>query len=155
MTPRLNSALFHHSVHHRVRSHECDRQSVVHNARYLEILEVARIEFCRDVLNLPIDVGTFVEHHKYHSVRNALDYFYPARFDEELVIFTRVSKVGRTSITFEQIINSPVDGRRVVEGEAVMVSIDPITNEPSPIADALKDLIRAQEGYSDIPPIAT
>jgi acyl-CoA thioester hydrolase len=155
MNPRLDDARFHHVFHHRVRSHECDRQSVVHNARYLEMLEVARIEFSRDVLNIPIDAGTFVEHHRYHSVRNALDYFYPARFDEELAIFTRIAKLGRTSITFEQIINSPVDGRRVVECEAVVVFMDTKTNTPAELGAELRALVQLQEGYSDIPPIAT
>lgn len=155
MQPRLNDQLFHHAFHYRVRSHECDRQGVVHNARYLEILEIARIEFCRDVLDIPIDPWTFATHHKFFFVRNALDHFSPAVFDEQLVVFTRVSKLGRTSVTMEQIVNSPLDGRRVVECESVMVSVDPTTNTPLPLTDDLRAKVNAQEGYDDLPLIAT
>ena len=155
MQPRLDDKLFHHSFHYRVRSHECDRQGVMHNAKYLEVLEIARIEFCRDVLHFPIDPWTFVHHHKFFFVRNAMDYFSPVLFDEEMTIWTRVSKIGRTSVTMEQIINSPRDGRRILECEAVMVSVDPDTNTPTELTDALKARVRTQDGYDDIPPIAT
>ena len=155
MQPRLNDTLFHHSFHYRIRSHECDRQGVVHNARYLEILEIARIEFCRDVLHIPIDAWTFATHHKFFFVRNALDYFSPVVFDEEIVIWTRVSKLGRTSVTMEQIVNSPRDGRRILECEAVMVSVDPVTNLPIELEADLKQRVQSQDGYNDIPPIAT
>jgi acyl-CoA thioester hydrolase len=155
MQPRLNDSQFHHSFHYRVRSHECDRQGVVHNAKYLEILEIARIEFCRDVLHIPIDPWSFVRHHKFFFVRNAIDYFSPAMFDEEMTIWTRVSKIGRTSVTMEQIVNSPRDGRRMIECEAVMVSVDPDTNMPIELTEDLKARVRAQDGYDDIPPIAT
>lgn len=128
---------------------------MVHNARYLEILEIARIEFCRDVLHIPIDATAFVDHHKFYFVRNALDYFSPATFDEELTVWTRVSKIGRTSVTMEQIVNSPLDGRRVLECEAVMVSVDPLTNTPIELTPQMKERVRAQDGYDDIPPIAT
>lgn len=155
MQPRLNDKLFHHSFHYRVRSHECDRQGVVHNARYLEILEIARIEFCRDVLHFPIDAGAFAQHHKFFFARNAMDYFSPAVFDEELTIWTRVSRLGRTSVTMEQIINSPRDGRRVLECEAVMVSVDQHTNTPTELTEEMRQRVLAQDGYDDIPLIAT
>ena len=84
-----------------------------------------------------------------------MDYFSPVLFDEEMTIWTRVSKIGRTSVTMEQIINSPRDGRRILECEAVMVSVDPDTNTPTELTDTLKARVRAQDGYDDIPPIAT
>ncbi len=141
MDPRFREIEFNHSFQYRVRSHECDRQGIVHNARYLEILEVARIEFVRKILKTPIDAGSFVTHDKYFTVRNAIDYFAPARFDEELVVLTRVAKLGRTSITFEQVINGKSDGRRVIECESVVVHVDPVTNEPLPVPDSQRRLV--------------
>jgi acyl-CoA thioester hydrolase len=141
MEPRLSADQFSHLFNYRVRSHECDRQGIVHNARYLEILEVARIEFVRDVLKTPIDDTSFVTHDKYFTVRNAIDYFIPATFDEELTVLTRISKIGRTSVTFEQIINASHDNRRVIESESVMVHVDPVTNLPIPISESYKSLV--------------
>jgi len=74
------------------------------------MLEVARIEFVRDTFEIVMDQGTFVTHDKFYFVRNAIDYFTPARFDEELLIQTRVAKIGNTSVTFEQIMNAKSDG---------------------------------------------
>jgi acyl-CoA thioester hydrolase len=138
MQPQYRESDYHYQNRYRVRSHECDRQGVVHNSRYLEILEVARIEFCRDILLIPMDEGTFASHHKFFFVRNAVNYFTPAQFDNELVIYTRIAKIGRTSITMEQIINRVRDNIRILEAESVMVSVDERTNEPRPIDDSLR-----------------
>jgi YbgC/YbaW family acyl-CoA thioester hydrolase len=139
MEPRLDRSLFSHVFQYRIRSHECDRQGIVHNARYLEILEVARIEFCRDVLLIPIDAGTFAHHHKFFTVRNAIDYFSPTVFDEELTVLTRIARLGRTSVTMEQIIVSQRDQRVVLEAESVMVSVDSSTNEPLELSNELRE----------------
>jgi YbgC/YbaW family acyl-CoA thioester hydrolase len=146
MDPRFAKEDFKHLFRYRVRSHECDRQGVVHNAKYLEMLEVARIEYCREVLQIPMDAGTFASHHKFFFVRNAMDYFSPAQFDDELVIMTRVSKVGRTSVALEQIIDDATTGRRVLEAEAVMVSVDEATNIPKEIDPTLRELAERWEG---------
>jgi YbgC/YbaW family acyl-CoA thioester hydrolase len=138
MDTQYRESDYTYSTPYRVRSHECDRQGVVHNSRYLEMLEVARIEFCRDVAGIPMDHGTFAQHHKFFFVRNALNYFSPAQFDDELVIYTRVSNIGRTSIALEQIMNHKVSGRRILECESVMVSVDELTDRPKELDAALR-----------------
>ena len=143
MQPHYDEHDFSFVTHHRIRSHECDRQGVMHNARYIEMLEVARIEFCRDVLKVPIDQWTFAQHHKFYFVRNVLNYFHPARFDDELTILTRVSSIGRTSITLEQIVNRTRDAMRILEAEAVMVSVDEVTDNPKEIEPELRQRIIA------------
>jgi acyl-CoA thioester hydrolase len=135
---------YSYTTNYRVRSHECDRQGVVHNSRYLEILEVARIEFCRDILRIPMDSGTFASHHKFFFVRNALNYFSPAEFDEELVIYTRIPKIGKTSVTIEQIMNRKSNGSRILECESVMVSVNEKTNEPKDIDPQLRKRITGE-----------
>ncbi len=144
MEPQYKQSDYAYSTPCRVRSHECDRQGVVHNARYLEMLEIARIEFCRDVMMIPIDHDTFAHHHKFFFVRNALNYFSPARFDDQLIIYTRVASVGKTSITLEKIINMLSDGKRMVECESVMVSVDEKTDQPKEIDAELRKRILNQ-----------
>jgi acyl-CoA thioester hydrolase len=142
MEPRYKEADFSYTTLYRVRSHECDRQGVVHNSRYLEILEVARIEFCRDVMQIPMDSGTFASHHKFFFARNAVDYFSPARFDDEIIILTRISKVGRTSITMDQIMKRKHDGSRILECESVMVYVDETTDKPKEVPHEWKERIQ-------------
>ncbi|MDP4221027.1 MAG: thioesterase family protein [Bacteroidota bacterium] len=141
MVPEYKESDYTYTTTYRVRSHECDRQGVVHNSRYLEILEVARIEFCRDILRIPMDPGTFASHHKFFFVRNAINYFSPAQFDEELLIYTRIPKIGKTSILIHQIMNRLNDGSRVLECESVMVSVNEQTNEPKEIDHELRILL--------------
>ncbi len=141
MRTEYNETDYLYTTDYRIRSHECDRQGVVHNSRYLEILEVARIEFCRDVLKIPMDAGTFASHDKFFFVRNAVNYFSPAQFDEELLIYTRVPKIGRTSVMIQQIINRKSDGSRILECESVMVSVDERTNKPKDIDEELRKQI--------------
>jgi YbgC/YbaW family acyl-CoA thioester hydrolase len=141
MRTEYNEADYSYITPYRVRSHECDRQGVVHNSRYLEILEVARIEFCRDILKIPMDTETFASHHKFFFVRNAVNYFSPAEFDEELVIYTRVPKIGKTSVMIQQIMNRKSDDSRILECESVMVSVDEKTNEPKEIDEELRKQI--------------
>lgn len=143
MQPQYDESKFSFTTHHRIRSHECDRQGVMHNARYIEMLEVARIEYCRDVLRVPIDQWTFAQHHKFYFVRNVLNYFHPARFDDELTILTRASAVGQTSVTLEQIVNRRRDGKRILEAEAVMVSVDEETDNPKQIDADLRESLHA------------
>lgn len=145
MLPDYKETDYRYSTLYRVRSHECDRQGVVHNSRYLEILEVARIEYCRDVLGIPMNAGTFASHHKFFFVRNALNYFSPAIFDEELLVHTRISKVGRTSVTIEQIMNRKKAENRILECESVMVSVDELSDEPTEITQEMRERIHAYQ----------
>jgi YbgC/YbaW family acyl-CoA thioester hydrolase len=84
-----------------------------------------------------MDHGTFAQHHKFFFVRNALNYFSPAQFDDQLVIYTRVAALGRTSITLEQIMNLST-GRRILECESVMVSVDETTDGPRELEPELR-----------------
>jgi YbgC/YbaW family acyl-CoA thioester hydrolase len=138
MLPEYKGSDYSYTTDYRIRSHECDRQGVVHNSRYLEILEVARIEFCRDVVKIPMDKDTFSYHNKFFFVRNAINYFLPAQFDDEIIIYTRASKVGRTSVTLEQIMNRKRDGSRILEAESVMVYVDEVTNGPKEVEEWMR-----------------
>jgi acyl-CoA thioesterase FadM len=111
------------------------------------MLEVARIEYCRDVLQIPIDAGTFAQHHKFFFVHNAMDYYSPAVFDEPLLILTRVARLGKTSVTIEQIIESERDGRRVLEAEAVMVAVEVGSDRPIDLDPELRQRVRDWEGH--------
>lgn len=144
---RHDRAVYRHEFRYRVRSHECDRQGVVHNAKYLEMLEVARIEYCREVLQIPMDRGTFADHHKFFFVHNAMDYYSPAVFDEPLVVLTRIANLGRTSVTVEQIVESELDHRRVVEATAVMVSVDERSDRPTDLDPELRRRVLEWEGH--------
>src|SRR5262249_28170230 len=81
----------------RVRYQECDAQHVVFNARYGDYIDLSCFEFLRAALPRPTDMfdGTF----EIQTVRQAIEWKAPARFDDVLEIAVWTSRLGTTSFT--------------------------------------------------------
>ena len=87
---------FKFSARTRVGFSDTDAQGIVYYGRYNPYFDLARVEYLRSLGQLAREAGgDFVMR------ANDVEYFAPARFDDELEIFARVSRVGRTSVTFE------------------------------------------------------
>jgi acyl-CoA thioester hydrolase len=88
-----------HEVPLRVRFEETDTMGVVYYAKFLVWFEVGRMSLLRDV-GLPYKDWSAKEI-GFPVVRVRADYHAPARFDDEILVKTRVSRMGNTSLTFE------------------------------------------------------
>ena len=87
---------FKFSARTRVGFSDTDAQGVVYYGRYNPYFDLARVEYLRALgLLHRHGGGDFVMR------ANDVEYFAPARFDDELEIYARVSRIGRTSVTFE------------------------------------------------------
>ena len=87
---------FKFSARTRVGFSDTDAQGIVYYGRYNPYFDLARVEYLRSLKLLHYrGGGDFVMR------ANDVEYFAPARFDDELEIFVRVSRFGRTSVTFE------------------------------------------------------
>jgi acyl-CoA thioester hydrolase len=87
---------FTFSARARVGFSDTDAQGIVYYGRYNPYFDLARVEYLRSIGQLHRDAeGDFVMR------ANDVEYFAPARFDDELEIYARVSRIGRTSITFQ------------------------------------------------------
>jgi acyl-CoA thioester hydrolase len=87
---------FKFSARTRVGFSDTDAQGIVYYGRYNPYFDLARVEYLRSIGQLHRDAeGDFVMR------ANDVEYFAPARFDDELAIYARVSRIGRTSITFQ------------------------------------------------------
>jgi acyl-CoA thioester hydrolase len=133
---------FHHHCKLRVRFAETDAQAVVYNANFLVYCEVARTEYFRD-----LNGGGSGDNHDWRRPRDfdvalahvTLDFRAPARFDDELTLWTRVGHLGRASYSFEQKIYR---GETLVcEAKTVLVSIDHQTRQSKPMPDAFKQAL--------------
>jgi acyl-CoA hydrolase len=69
---------------------------------------------------------------------NDVEYFAPARFDDELEIHIRVSRIGRTSMTYEFAAFKVPDGTLLVTAHQTLVFIDLDKRRPIPIPDAYR-----------------
>src|SRR5215213_11114309 len=83
---------FKFSAFTRVGFSDTDAQGIVYYGRYMPYFDLARVEYLRHLGLLDY------EHGPVEFVMRAaqLEYHAPARFDDALEIFVRVSRIGRT-----------------------------------------------------------
>ena len=127
---------FKYSALTRVWFSDTDAQGVVYYGRYLPYFDHARTEYHRHLGSLGVDGAEFVmraSHVEYHA---------PARFDDLLECFVRVSKLGRTSITYEVAAVSFEDDELMVTGSQTLVLIDPVARSPIPIPEKVRQTVR-------------
>ena len=157
---------FNYKINGIVKFHEIDAFQVVHNLQYLYWTEIARTEYCKHIgintisdffqrqnFNNNLDFGDDLKNENGFDsfillLHNEVRYFSSATFDDEYSIYTRVSKLGKTSITFEHLIiklNKKVNNLEIEEiplciNTAVNVYVDRNRN-PTPILDAIREKI--------------
>jgi acyl-CoA thioester hydrolase len=125
----------------RVGFSDTDAQGIVYYGRYLPYFDVARVEYHRHLELLEAEFeGELV-------MRAAnVEYHAPARFDDLLEVFIRVSRIGRTSATYEM-------AAYLVEGDVLMVTadqtlvlVDLAERKACPIPDVFRERIGGFEG---------
>ncbi len=101
----------------RVRYAETDAMGIVHHSRYLPWLEMGRTEFMRahgftyrrlEAMGVSLAV-----------VEVSLRYRRPARYDDPIVVHTRLGEFGRVRVAFDYAVHNEDDGRLLVEGRTL------------------------------------
>jgi acyl-CoA thioester hydrolase len=120
----------------RVRYSECDAQGVVFNANYYAYFDLLMTELWRE------NIGPYeamVENGADMSVvASAARFIAPARFDDEIDLNGRVTRLGNTSMSTAISITRASDGAELVDGEIHHVFVDPATYTKRPIPDDVK-----------------
>jgi acyl-CoA thioester hydrolase len=131
---------FGYSALTRVWFSDTDAQGVVYYGRYLPYFDHARTEYHRHLGSLRVDGAEFV--------MRALnvEYHAPARFDDLLECFVRLSRIGRTSVTYELAATRLPEDTLMVTATQTAVLIDRETRRPLPIPEGALAQIRAFEG---------
>ncbi len=116
------------STRTRVGFSDTDAQGVVYYGRYNPYFDLARAEYLRSLGLLHREgEGEFVMR------ANDVEYFAPARFDDELEIHVRVARIGRTSITFEFAAYKVPEEALLVTAHQTLVYISRETRRPLPV----------------------
>ncbi len=133
--------LFKHTYGHRVRYEEIDAQGVVGSASWLNLIQLARIEYLRH-LGLLLEGGrTPVQ----VMVRRAsLEYLASARFDDVVILKTRIAYIGNTSARFEYLADSAERVRYVV-AETLVVCVDLANQRSTPWPGVFRERVREFE----------
>ncbi|HUS06141.1 MAG TPA: thioesterase family protein [Bryobacteraceae bacterium] len=104
----------------RVRYAETDQMGVVYYANYLIWMELGRVELCRSI-------GL---HYKEMEERDGIylvvaeancRYHFPARYDEEVAVYTAISESRPRTLRFSYQMTSAATGRKLATGSTMHV----------------------------------
>ncbi|MGH2380154.1 MAG: acyl-CoA thioesterase [Candidatus Limnocylindria bacterium] len=122
---------YRHRTTLQVRFRDIDAFGHVNNAVFFSYVELARIRYLLDVLqpNEPFDRLPLI------LARVELDYRSPITFGDEVVVDTRVDRVGRTSFAMSHRMTARPDGRLAGDVQTVLVTYDYASARPIPVPD--------------------
>jgi acyl-CoA thioester hydrolase len=104
-----------HQTRVRVRYAETDQMGVVYYANYLVWMEVARVEYCKTLgfryKDMELEDGVLLA-----VVEANCRYMYPARFDEEVLVETRIAEANPRIVTFQYEMRLAETDRKLARG---------------------------------------
>ncbi len=133
---------FKYSSLTRVGFSDTDAQGVVYYGRYLPYFDQARVEYARHLGML----ATGPEEFEFVMRANTIEYLAPARFDDLLEVFIRVSRIGRTSATYECAAYRIDDDVLMVAAQQTLVLVDLDERKACPVPEWFRERIREFEG---------
>jgi acyl-CoA thioester hydrolase len=134
----------------RVRFFETDLMGIVHHATYLTYVEAGRVEYLR---RRGADYRALMDRGFHMPVVEArLHYRRTARFDEELVVETRLGTATRVTVRFDYRVLR--GDELLVEGHTLLACVD-TAHKPRRIPADVADLLRAPELAQNSPAAVT
>ena len=134
---------FRYSAHTRVGFSDTDAQGIVYYGRYMPYFDTARVEYHRHLNTLK----TSAEEERQFVMRaTSIDYTAPAKFDDLIEVFIRISRIGRTSVTYECAAYRVEDDVLMVTATQTLVLVDLEERKACPIPDWYREKIREFEG---------
>ena len=104
-----------HVTRIRVRYAETDQMGVVYYANYLVWMEVARVELCKALgfryRDMELEDGVLLA-----VVEAQCRYLYPARFDEEVIVETRIAAANSRLVSFNYEMRLADGNRKLATG---------------------------------------
>lgn len=126
-----------HKLAVRVYYEDTDAGGVVYHSRYLNFFERGRTEYLRQggcnqsKLIQDLDLAFVVK-------KMSIDYCYPAKLDDDLVVETTVSEIRKASIIFEQVLMR--DKICLCKAQVVVASVKLSQMKPIAIPPTIKQL---------------
>lgn len=129
-----------HKIEHRVIYGDTDAGQVVYYANYFRWFESGRREIFRSlkIYYLAIDkIGIITPVVEAHC-----NYFHPARYDDVIVIETRISEVKEKSVKFEHKVFRKKDRKLLASGYTINVFVDKKKMKSIRIPDGIRKKIK-------------
>ena len=135
---------FKFSARTRVGFSDTDAQGIVYYGRYLPYFDLARVEYLRNLGLLRMEIGD--PGVQFVTRACTIEYHAPAVFDDELEVFIRVARIGRTSTTYECAAHRARNDALMVTASLALVLVDLDERKPCEIPQSFRDAIRTFEG---------
>jgi acyl-CoA thioester hydrolase len=133
---------FKYSSLTRVGFSDTDAQGIVYYGRYLPYFDGARVEYHRHL-------GMLEQARREHELvmrANTIEYLAPAHFDDLVEVFIRVSRIGRSSITYDFAAYRVEDDLLMVTARQTLVLVDLEKRKAYAIPEDMIGQIAAFEG---------
>jgi acyl-CoA thioester hydrolase len=129
---------------HRIRVgfDETDAQGVVYYGRYMPYFDRARVEYLRRIGQLTHVPGA----PEFVMRAQQVEYHAPARFDDEVEVFARVERLGRTSVAWAFDAYRAEADEHLVSATQVAVFIDPAARRPVEVPETFRHAVARFEG---------
>jgi acyl-CoA thioester hydrolase len=124
----MDLSTFKHKTRIQVRFKDIDKLGHVNNANHLTYFELSRVNYLADVIKSPIDWSK----HGIILARIEVDYKAPILLEDEVWVYTRVSRLGSSSYDMDYAIVRIANSVSVVAalGKSVQVCYNYETNSP-------------------------
>jgi acyl-CoA thioester hydrolase len=148
--PRDLPGPFRHARPVEIRFADTDAMGHVNNALYHTYVETARTSYLEEVLDEPVRLGVHGEL-SFILAEARMAYRSPAFYGETLTVETRMTRIGRSSMTVEQRVTAPESrvgrARLVAVCESVLVYYDYGRATPKPVPADVAARVEAFEGH--------
>jgi len=123
----------------RVYYEDTDAGGVVYYANYLKFFERARTEWLRA---MGIEQDQLRDEHGLLLVvsRVAIEYQRPARFNDALVVTSRIARRSAASVEFAQAVEHPDAGTVLCQADVRIVGVDAERFRPKPFPKPIREL---------------
>lgn len=115
------------------------------NAQYLNYVEVAHAEYYRNLGVLLYDEESR-KHFDVATVTVTLNYLAPAKVDDLIDVYMRVTEIGNSSIKVQIEIHRQEPDELLTTGEAVYVAYDSHEGKSRPVPEDVRGKIAGLEG---------
>lgn len=130
---------FRHKTRIQVRFKDVDKMGHVNNANHITYFELARMQYFAEV------VGESIDWNKEGIIlaRTEIDYKRPVLLEDEVWVYSRVSRLGRSSFEVEYCIQGIAGGEPYIAalGKSVQVCFNYLENKSIPVPESWREKV--------------
>lgn len=141
---------FRHKIKEKVKFHEVDLLGVCNNAVYFNYFEDARVKYMNDLKEKYKFKKILTGDSFFIMVHNEIDYIKPAFLDDELIVFTKISFIKKSSFGFIHEIKNVKTKEVICKGNGIVVHINKRNIKSVPLPKEFYDAVLDYEKNVDI-----